>query len=624
MSPHTAGGHGVIYLSVGWSSLPSLLRRSGFGRESWYLRTSLTSTAGRRLLGAFDVRPIDLHSVDELVIAPRSTEDAMDRALATLQAEEVEPLLAHLAQRYPQASDPAGVLRSVLVRALADRSLDAFYAQTWARTRGFGRVVFVGASPWDGVLLGDPDRGRSVVGACSRGLARLGSVAARLRRRPAVAAPTATPRSPSPEPEGSDPSPEFAAAAHATTLLVLNRGVSYGALYAYDHVFSTDPASVLHPSRVVLMGRTGGSGNPEGIRHGFPAVPRGRRRWTRMIRLAWGCVTAFGLRYRPRQVRLLIHACVTAEAQRAVLQRDFPAVRLAVLAYDLQVPIELVLAFESAGIRTAALNERPLSVVIESQPFAVSTLLTASDHFSAAALASSSVSVVDAPAVGMWRTDFIRHYAGEPVAHGWAASGARGQRRVLVLPYHVQPESGFGGNPLATSPSAVRHFLSSILDLAEHRPDAFFLVRGKSDAWVDDPRFADLAERVEAAENVGISRTYGRLNESYRLVAHADLVIAKYTSLVDEALACDIPCVLHDYTGNSRDVARPIVGYLPRDLWALDADELWRRVDWALADKGRAFRAYWLPYRVDVFGDLADGQVRERARRVIADLLQMP
>ena len=110
-----------------------------------------------------------------------------------------------------------------------------------------------------------------------------------------------------------------------------------------------------------------------------------------------------------------------------------------------------------------------------------------------------------------------------------------------------------------------------------------------------------------------MSHTYDRLNESYRLLASADLVIAKCTSLVDEALACNIPCILHDYTANSRDVARPVVSYLPRD-WALDRDELSLRVDRVLADDGRAFRDYWAPYRTEVFGDLADGHVRERAR----------
>lgn len=624
MSPDTAGGRGVIYLSVGWSSLPTLLRRSGFGRTSWYLRTSLASSAGRRLLEAFNVRPIDLDSVDELSIPPRSTEDAMDHALASLDAQDVEPLVEYLAQRYPRARHPAGVLRSVLVRAIADRSLDAFYADMWASTQGFERVLFVGSSPWDRTLLSDLRGGRKVVGACSRALARLGFIAARLRPRLKASASATAERSPSLALDGSDPSRGFATAANATTLLVLNQGVSYGALYAYDHVFSSDPSSALHPSHVVLMGRTGGPGNEEGIRHGFPVVPDVRRRLTPMLRLVWGCLRVFGLRYPLRQVQLLAHACAIADAQAALVQRDFPAVRLAVFAFDLQVPLELVLALEAAGIRTAALNERPLSVVVGSQPFAVSTLLTASDHFTAAALASSSVSVVDAPAVGMWRTDFIRDYAAGPPPHGWAASEVLGQHRILVLPYHVQTASGFGGNPLATSPSSVRHFLSGILDLAEQQPDAYFLVRGKSDAWIDDPRFADLAERVSNAVNVGISRTYARLNESYRLVARADLVIAKYTSLVDEALACDIPCIVHDYTANSRDVARPVVRYLPRELWALETDELRTRVEWALADSGNAFRAYWAPHRAAVFGDLADGEVRARARQAMTDLLQVP
>jgi hypothetical protein len=78
------------------------------------------------------------------------------------------------------------------------------------------------------------------------------------------------------------------------------------------------------------------------------------------------------------------------------------------------------------------------------------------------------------------------------------------------------------------------------------------------------------------------------------------------------------------YTANSRDVARPVVRYLPRELWALETDELRTRVEWALADSGNAFRAYWAPHRAAVFGDLADGEVRARARQAMTDLLQGP
>ena len=86
--------------------------------------------------------------------------------------------------------------------------------------------------------------------------------------------------------------------------------------------------------------------------------------------------------------------------------------------------------------------------------------------------------------------------------------------------------------------------------------------------WVVDERFSGIAARINALPNIKVNCNYGSLNESYRLCAAADLVIAKHTSLVDEVLAPGIPCVLHDYTSNSHELARAAVAYLPRRLWA--------------------------------------------------------
>ncbi len=619
-----ADRRGVIYLSVGWSSLPTLLRRSAFRRESWYVRTRVESRAGERLLNAFRARQIDLDSVPLLPTGADSTEGPARRGIAALDRKDLRPLTDWYAERYPDVPGASDILHNALVRAVTARTVDAFYAQLWARAREFESTVFVGATSWDQLLLQDRNLGYRVVGRASRALSTVADVGRQLRRILGSGTGSSSARADLaalPVTEGEPRDWSAASAATGSVLFVLNISTVFGGLYSYEHVFTDDPDSPLGPGNVVAMAINGGPHNPQGVRQSYPSAGSRRRRLTGSALLTVKALRHFGARYPLRYVALLSAACAQADGQRASLLERFPAGRIAILSYDLQIPIELILSLEAAGIRTVALNERPLSVAVVSQPIAVSKLLTAGPFFSEAAVESPSIAVCQAPAVGMWRTDLIREY-GRSHDDAWNSVRVDGRRRVLALPYHVDRGPRLASNPLATAADSVRHFLTDILDLAEERSDIYIVIRGKNDHWLDDPRFADIANRVAASDAVEVSRRYDRLNESYRLVAHADLVVGKHSSLVDEALACDIPSVLHDYTPNSRDVARPIVRYLPRDLWALDRDEFRRRIAAALADDGAGFSDYWTPLRAEIFGELADGQVRDRARRAMVELLR--
>lgn len=400
-------------------------------------------------------------------------------------------------------------------------------------------------------------------------------------------------------------------------LYILNHGSVYGNLYAYDHLLSRDTNSPLHPRNVEFMARTGGGDNAEGIALGYPSP--GSRRAQLVVALT---VMARSL-WAVRSVRVWREAwqlgrmTARARGQSVDLAAKAPSVRLAVFAYDLQVPIELTLALADRGVTTVALNERPQSLAISTQPFAVGTLLTASEHFSMLAHSNRSVSVSKSYPVGMWRTDFIHQYRSEPPHQFVRLAREAGQKLVVVLPYHLDFANP---NPLGTSRRSVAHFIEGMLDLAEQYPALSLVLRSKNDAWLSDPKMQATVERLRAQPNCTVSREYKELNESYRLVAGADLVIAKYTSLVDECLAVGIPCLIHDYVPNARGITRPLVPYLPPELFVEHDDEWSERLSWALAEGGGTFRAWWEPHRKTVFGDWCDGMVRSRAQAAIERL----
>ena len=277
--------HGVIYLTVSWSSLPRLLVDRTRRRESWYWHSRMASSLGQQLLRTLRTSPVDVLSIPTLDLGSDSMSGPMLRALATLDELEIEPLLALYARRYSTATNATGILRSILVHRIAGRALDAFHVDLWARNIGLDQVTFVGCSEWDKILLSDPRKRRKVVGSVARTADRIGSLITRLtswRLTSKAPVSSAAWQAPDEQIDRGAFHDGKASDASRTVLYILNYGVSYGSLYSYDHVFSDDPASPLHRRNVVVMGRAGGPSNSQGIRHGFP-----ERGFQRIVHLTW-------------------------------------------------------------------------------------------------------------------------------------------------------------------------------------------------------------------------------------------------------------------------------------------------------------------------------------------------
>ena len=618
-----ARSRGVIYFDLDWSSLPSLLSNSLRRHEAWFFRTSIRSRTGLKMINAVGLKQVDLDLVPRLALGDLALSEPMGSAIDRLDSIPWDSLVLRLARRYPNAHDAAGILRNSVLRAVASRALDAFYGQTWARSLGYNTVVFVGTSRWDKYLLDDRANGVRVTGSISR---VCGSGRQFIGQAFRLASSVRKGRS-----GGASPKPQSSAVKAArmgkpwvdrSVLLVLNMSTNFGGLYSYDYLSSDEATSPLHRENVIVVARNGGPDSGEGVVLAHPAGGSRVRQIYVRARLVLTGMRAGGLRVPWGVVDHLAGVCARVDGQRLEIAGRYPSLRLAILAYDIQVPSELVLALESLGIPTAALNERPQSLFWGLQPFSVSTLLTASTYFSDAALASRSVSINSAVAMGMWRTDFLHEYRAEPPHELRELARQAGQKFVVALPYHCAPPGEWSGNPLAVGVQPITHFLEDLAELAAVRPDVFIVIRGKNDHWFTDERFSGIAARIDALPNIAVSRNYGAYNESYRLCAEADLVIAKHTSLVDEVLAVGIPCVLHDYTRNSRDLARPSVAYLPRRLWAESSGELKDAVDFALEDDGATFREWWEPHRLRVYGNQSDGSVRARARAYLSTLEQ--
>ena len=398
-------------------------------------------------------------------------------------------------------------------------------------------------------------------------------------------------------------------------LVILNRDVNYGSLYTYADILPSHSASMWSTSRVRFVSRTGGTLS-NGVHADAYPVPRTQ------VAIAFKSVRkSLKLLLHPFSFRIGWHEHVLKERAQEVaqvLRQRYPQAQAALLAFDVQVPVYLVVGLECAGIRTIALQERPAIAFDHAASSIAGTILSASTFFAEALRDSPVVSSKNVIPVGMWRTDLLQSEL--QIA---PRKSKPGRRTVLVLPYHAEPLPHRPSDPMCTSVETQIFFLSDIIALAEKHNNVHFIVRAKNADWLLDSRTAKERDALTQLGNVSLDDNYSTLNRTYQLAAQSSLIIAKPTSLIDEALACGIPCVLHDYTHNASNYASSLLTYLPRRLWALDRTELFAKVQEVLTDNvGRPDVSK--PDLEAIYGLWADGKVRQRIHAYLDGIVLDP
>ena len=398
-------------------------------------------------------------------------------------------------------------------------------------------------------------------------------------------------------------------------LVVLNRDIKYGSLYSYEDLLPRDSTSMWSIGQVRFLSRTGGA-----LSNGMPAdaypTPKPQ------VAIALTSVSKLiRLVLRPRSIRTRWHEHVlqqrAADVARVLHQR-YPHARAALLAFDIQLPVYLIAGLEYAGIRTVALQERPAISFDHAASSIAGTILSASTFFAEALRASPVVSSKNVIPVGMWRTDLLQTEL--QVARGETPPE---RPTVLVLPYHAEPPLHRPSDPMCTSIEILISFLSDIIALAERHNAVHFIVRAKNADWLLDSRTTTERDALTRLGNVTLDDNYSTLNRTYQLAAHSSLIIAKPTSLIDEALACGIPCVVHDYTHNASNYASSLLTYLPRRLWALDRAELLAKVQEVLTDNVGSPRVSSRDLQA-IYGLWADGKVRQRIHAYLDEIVLDP
>ena len=116
-----------------------------------------------------------------------------------------------------------------------------------------------------------------------------------------------------------------------------------------------------------------------------------------------------------------------------------------------------------------------------------------------------------------------------------------------------------------------------MIKLSQQLNGIFLILRFKNlDHWVTNSYFKSILEKLNNCENIIISKNFTPFH-AYRLCAHADLVIAKHTSIADECLSKEIPVLFHEYTHNLEKILLDIPNYIPSQLICHNFEDLYQK-----------------------------------------------
>lgn len=282
-----------------------------------------------------------------------------------------------------------------------------------------------------------------------------------------------------------------------------------------------------------------------------------------------------------------------------------PSLKLVLIDYEILCPKSLLLALDSLGIITVAVQERYFMSFYSSFGTFLDYYMCSSDFSEKCLKQNSSYIVKNYIPIGLHRSDLIRK--GNLSLPAEIETAKNENKKIIVaLGFHTPLLKHQSATDPILSWSAHIAFIEDILTLAGALDNAFIVLRYKFIDWLELPVFSDIVKRLNAMANVTISTEYTVEYYSYQLCSEADLVIAKHTSLGDECLSRGIPVLFHDYTHNLKKIVSSVYDYDGSKIVCHDYSQLLsmsKKILSSTTDECDTSNLY---------GSYNDGHVRER------------
>ena len=250
------------------------------------------------------------------------------------------------------------------------------------------------------------------------------------------------------------------------------------------------------------------------------------------------------------------------------------------------------------------------------------TYYTTSEHISDVIKKSKYYDIKNIIPVGQYRSDYITLYREKIVPEEISKAKENGKKIIIVFGYQ-SPEHWVDSYicPVLNW-SAQIDFLKDCIRLAENLNNSYIILRYKNLNWSYNKYFEKILNKITNCENIIISSYYKEPFHAYKLCAHADLVIAKHTSIADECLSKGIPVLFHEYTHNSQKLILDFPNYLPSELICYNFAELLAKSTLLLFNNSSKLKNKITELNQTIYHVSKEGSVKNKIIKQLENLIE--
>lgn len=394
-----------------------------------------------------------------------------------------------------------------------------------------------------------------------------------------------------------------------------HKSIFYGDLYLKDNFYSKDMNSVFYPSNILhieLEGITINSKQYEYYKDNnittviFPKIEARKlfNHLNAILRVIGFKQVLHFLRKDFVLFFIFLLNTINFLSIKDLIKKNYDA-KVVLVGYDILFPKILSLAFESMKIRTIAVQERFLTTFLSNYPFLVDTYMCNSELVCQKIKKSNNKFVNNCIPCGQIRSDILVNYQ----------KNTNTNNRFTITAFDFHSDSNFNDNRLNVliNWKANASFYKDLCNLAEEFSELDIIIRGKNTDWTEIPYFKDVLNKVNSISNIWINDDYSMLNKQYELASQSDLVIAKYTSIGDEAIAAGKRVIYYDYIPNSSHFfASGYFNYNNYNIFAYSYAQLKQMVQSILNGSELLTDSELLELQVITNNTPADGKVKNR------------
>ncbi|MCW7466190.1 HMG-box domain-containing protein [Leptospira levettii] len=267
---------------------------------------------------------------------------------------------------------------------------------------------------------------------------------------------------------------------------------------------------------------------------------------------------------------------------------------LIIVGYDILFPGYFQLAASELQIKTISITERQFAMHSENLPVFIDTYFVPGKEFNSVIEKNPFSIVGELFTVGLIRTDYAFELQKKTQVN---------KKQVLIFDFHCEETNSI--SLLSWQNNLL--FYEDMYHLIKKFPQYKFVIRGKNILWTKLIYFQDVYLKLQQLENLTISDV-DEIGESYRLLVQSEYVIARVTSIAEEAIAMEKKVLFHENFIEGRRNILSLFGLKDMALVTYNKEELLESFARMVRsdDDFRDFK------RIRDMYSIVDGQVRER------------